>query len=247
MEARRHAQALDAAGYLVRYEPPGPALLHDLRRRPPAALVINLSRLPSQGRDLAVAIRHHAATRLVPIVFVDGDPEKVAKIRALIPDAVYTTWSRVRKSLRQAIARPPAHPVAFKSVFGAYAKTPLARKLGIVDARDVALVDAPNGFENLLAPLPRGTSLRRHLRGKPDLTVWFVTTRKQLERRIDTLSRHAVRGGLWIAWPKKGSQRASDLTQSAVRKVGETAGLVDFKVAAFDETWTGLRFTRRQP
>lgn len=229
------------------YELPGPGLLHDLRRRPPAALVIDLTRLPSQGRDFAVALRHHEATRRVPIVFVDGAPEKVAKIRALIPDAVFTTWSRLQKSLRQAIARPPADPVTFKSVFGAYAKTPLAKKLGILENRDVALVDAPRGVETLLAPLPQGTSLRRHLRGKPDITVWFVTSRRQLERRIDTLSRHATRGGLWIAWPKKSSPRTSDVTQSVVRKVGEAAGLVDFKVAAIDGTWTGLRFTHRRP
>ena len=88
-EAREHARSLEAAGYVVAHDVPAPSMLRDLQRRPPAAIVIDLSRLPSQGRDIAVALRHAESTRRVPLVFVDGEDTKVARIRpkTLLPIA----------------------------------------------------------------------------------------------------------------------------------------------------------------
>lgn len=244
-EAKERARRLQTAGYMVACDVPSPNVLRDLRRRPPGAVVIDLSRLPSQGRDVAVALRHVESTRRVPLVFVDGEDSKVTRIRELIPDAVYTSWPRMRSSLHNAIANPPRNPVTFKSVFGAYAKTPLAKKLGITADTDVALVDAPAGFEATLEPLPEGVTIRRGLQDAPDVTIWFTTTRERMERGIERASRHVGRGGLWILWPKKTSQLGRDLTQPVVRRVAEGAGLVDYKIAAIDDTWTGLRFARR--
>jgi hypothetical protein len=219
-----------------------------LKENPPNAVVIDLSRLPSQGRDVAVGIRMPKATRHVPLVFVDGDPKKVARIKRLLPDAVYCTWGVINEALEQAIAHPPTDPVVPGSVMDAYAGTPLPKKLGIKANGTVNLLGAPEGFEETLGELPAGVTLRRQARDRAaDVTLWFTTSREQLERDIEKMGTCAEGGGLWIIWPKKASGMASDLSQNIVRGVGLAAGLVDFKVCAVDATWSGLRFTQRKP
>jgi hypothetical protein len=181
----------------------------------------------------------------VPLVFVEGEPAKMQRIRTLLPDAVYTTWNRIRSSLRTALAKPPTDPVVPASSLAGYSGTPLPKKLGIKPGSIVSLVGAPNTFAEMVEPLPDRATLKRNARGARDLTIWFVTSQKTLERRMAPM---AVAGanGLWIAWPKKTSGATSDLTQAAVRKAGLAAGLVDYKICAIDETWSALKFTRRK-
>lgn len=245
-EAIAKSVKLEAAGFMVDIEPFGPASLRELRRKPPAAVVIDLNRLPSQGRDVGIAVRQHRATRDVPIVFVEGEPAKVARIKQLLPDAVYTRWGRISSSLKRAIANPPAEPVVHKSSLVGYSGTPLPKKLGIKSGYVVALVNAPKGFEETLGRLPEDVQLRRQARGKPDLVVWFTRSLKEMAGRVGRMGALAGQGGLWIAWPKKSSGVATDLSQTEVRRAGLAAGLVDYKVAAIDETWSGLRFARRK-
>ena len=244
-ETAERAERIRSAGYEVVSEPLSPARLREIRDDPPLAVVIDLSRLPSQGRDLGLNIRKYKATRQVPLVFVGGDPEKVARIKELLPDAVYTSWSRIASALKRAIANPPQDPVVPESVMAPYKGTPLPKKLGIKADSVVALVSAPDGFEETLGELPEGVSVRRQARQPLDLTLWFVRSRKDLEHRIDKMRNFAQNGGLWIIWPKKASGIDSDVSQTIVREVGLGAGLVDFKVCSVDETWSGLRFTRR--
>ena len=245
-EAEERAEWLRSAGYEVTWGALTPAGLQKLRENPPNAVVIDLSRAPSQGRDLALSLRKRKSTRYVPLVFVDGDTKKVAGIKELLPDAVYTTWDEIRISLEQAIDSPPSDPVVPDSVFAAYAGTPLPKKLGIKADSVVALVGAPEGFEETLGELPEGVVVHRTTDERPDVALWFVRSREVLGGHIEEMVAFADRGGLWIVWPKKSSGIASDLSQIVVRKVGLAAGLVDFKVCSIDQTWSGLRFTRRK-
>lgn len=245
-EAAERADWLRSAGFDVVHEPLDAAGLRALRQDPPSAVVIDLSRAPSQGRDVALGLRKYKATRNVPLVFVEGEPKKVARIKELLPDAVYTSWEDVGPSLEQAIAHPPAEPVVPKSVFEAYARTPLPKKLGIKANSVVALIGAPERFEETLGELPEGVSLRREASERCDITLWFVTARHDLEERIVEMGALVKGGGLWIVWPKKSSGMPSDLSQTVVREVGLASGLVDFKVCAVDSTWSGLRFTQRK-
>ena len=128
-----------------------------------------------------------------------------------------------------------------------YSGTPLPQKLGIQPrAARVALVRAPEGFEVVLDPLPDGVRLGTQARGAQDVVVFFATRLAELERRFESLAR-AVEpaGGLWIAWPKRTAYVATDLTENVVRDVGLANGLVDNKVCAVDDTWSGLRFVYR--
>lgn len=246
LDAEKRATILRAAGYEVDYEPLTPKALRKLRDDPPSAVVIDLTRLPIQGRDIALAVRHYKTSRHVPLVFVDGNPEKVARIKSQLPDAVYTTWSQIHSSLEQAIIHPPTVTVVPKSLLEGYSGTPLAIKLGIKANLVVALINAPEGFEKTLGELPRGVTLIKRNSGRPDLTIWFSKWRTDLKNNIARMRTLSEKGGLWIVWPKKASQMPSDLSQAIIRKTGLAAGLVDYKVCAIDTTWAGLLFTRRR-
>jgi len=248
-EAAPRVRSLAAAGYAVEYAPFTPTTLKAIAERPPDAVVIDLTRVPSHGRDVAVALRHARRTRRIPIVLAGGAPEKVAKVRAQLPDAEYAEWGGIRSALRRAIAHPPADPAVPASGLAGYSGTPLPRKLGIKDGMTVVLVDAPPGFAETLGalgPLPTNVKLRLGGHASRDLTIWCATSRATVERRIAAVAADVGGGGLWIAWPKKSSGVAADLTQTDVRRIGLAAGLVDFKICAIDETWSGLKFVRRK-
>ncbi|MEA1979239.1 MAG: hypothetical protein U9N80_15220 [Chloroflexota bacterium] len=245
-ETEEKVDSLKKAGYKVESPLLDPDSLRQMRQDPPAAFVIDLDRLPSQGRDFALGIRIHKATRNVPLVFVGGDLEKVKTIKELLPDAVYTQWDQIDEPLQKAIDSPPIDPVVPASVMAGYSGTPLPKKLGIKEHTVVALVDAPNGIHETLGELPEGAVLRPGLQSIGDLTLWFVRSRADLEKGMRKMVDFGDSAGLWIIWPKKSSGVESDLTQNIVRKIGLASGLVDFKISAIDQTWAGLRFTKRK-
>jgi hypothetical protein len=128
-----------------------------------------------------------------------------------------------------------------------YSGTPLPKKLGIREGSRIALVGAPKGFEHTLAPLPASVDVVTRPRAGLDVILFFTTRRSELEGRFLKLARALdAAGGLWVAWPKKSSAVKTDLDQSAVMKIGLATGLVDNKVCAIDETWSGLRFVVRR-
>ncbi len=128
-----------------------------------------------------------------------------------------------------------------------YSGTPLAKKLGIRELSRVALVGAPTGFAAELEPLPAGVRFLGARADDLDVIVYFTRRRAELERRFPTLAgKLEPAGGLWVAWPKKASGVPTDLTEDVLREVGLPHGLVDNKVCAVDEVWSGLRFVIRK-
>ncbi len=122
----------------------------------------------------------------------------------------------------------------------------LVKKLGIRDETRLAVVDGPEHFLALLGDLPVGVTVRRQARGPVDVIVAFFDSRARLERRFPVL-RAALdpAGALWVAWPKRSSGMATDVTEGGVRALGLAEGLVDNKICAIDATWSGLRFVYR--
>jgi len=246
-EGAQRAQSLRAAGHDVTViVPQGLKFLRDVRRDPPDAIVVDLERLPSVGRDIGLALRMSKSTRYLPMVFAGGAAEKVASIRKLLPDAAYAPWSKIVSELKRAMIHRIADPVVPRSIFEPYSGTPLLKKLGIKTNSSVAIVDAPDGFCESLGRLPDGATLHKKSSGC-DLTMWFVQSRHQLNREIKKIAAQLSDGLIWIVWPKKTCAKASDLSQLSVRGAGLASGLVDFKVCAIDATWTGLLFKRRKP
>ena len=126
-----------------------------------------------------------------------------------------------------------------------YSGTPLPKKLGIKDGHVVVVVNGPPGFAKTLGRLPSGVTVRRQDRGARDLTIWFVGRARDLEQRIVRMADKVGAGGLWIAWPKKASGVPTDVSEGLVRRAGLAVGLVDYKICAIDEVWSGLKFAVR--
>jgi hypothetical protein len=126
-----------------------------------------------------------------------------------------------------------------------YSGTPLEQKLGIKEGAALAVINAPQGFASLL-DLPPGAVIRTRLGGRLDLVLFFTVARRDLERRLLNLGRAVAPAGMvWVAWPKKASKVSSDVTEDVVREVALPLGLVDTKVCAIDETWSGLKLVWR--
>ena len=132
------------------------------------------------------------------------------------------------------------------STAAGYSGTPLPTKLGIKEGSRVTVVRGPDGFDGTLSPLPAGVRITRRLGHDADVVVAFFTRRAKLEADFDRLraGMHDA-GGLWIAWPKKASGVATDITEDVVREIALAKGLVDNKVCAIDATWSGLRVVVR--
>ncbi len=129
-----------------------------------------------------------------------------------------------------------------------YSGTPLPRKLGIKQGHRIATFGAPDHFPDLLEELPAPVELLADPSSGSgyDVIVLFVPDRDTLERRLPSvIPRLDVDGGLWVSWPKKSSPLASDISEGDVRAAGLAAGLVDNKICAVDEDWSGLRFVHR--
>lgn len=130
----------------------------------------------------------------------------------------------------------------------AFTSTPLATKLGVKPGVALTLLGAPRQFERRLGGVSKAIRIKRQARGVADVTMLFVRSQAELRRRLPVAQRTMADGGsLWLVWPKKVSRLSSDLSQQQVRAIGMAAGLVDYKICAVDETWSGLRFARRKP
>ena len=127
-----------------------------------------------------------------------------------------------------------------------YSGTPLAQKIGIKAGHRVVLRHHPESFVKDLGKLPDGAEASERLSGKANVIVYFTDKRAALEKEFSRLSSALVADGmLWIGWPKKASGRPTDLNENIVREIGLMRGLVDVKVCAIDETWSGLKFVIR--
>jgi hypothetical protein len=132
-------------------------------------------------------------------------------------------------------------------VSAGYSGTPLPRKLGFKPGMRVHFHAAPPELPALLGELPDGVKVLTRPATAMDLVLLFVTERRELERRLATLQeRLAPAGMLWICWPKRASGVPTDITEDVVREVALPRGLVDVKVCAIDETWSGLKLVIRK-
>jgi hypothetical protein len=241
-ESKPRIAQLTALGYEVDSTPMSSASMRTLWEHPPDAIVIDLTRLPSQGRDLGIMIRKRKSTRETPIIFVGGVGEKVARVKSLLPDAYYASWENVGENVSYAIQHPQVNPTVPESGMAAYAGTPLLQKLGIHTDMIVGLFSAPPEFQQTLGTLPPQVSLVANPDFRCDLALWFVHTNRDLHEDFEKVVSDIGSDGLWIIWPKNSLKRTG-LSQNVVRKAGMDKGLVDYKIASIDDKWSGLRFT----
>jgi CheY-like chemotaxis protein len=247
-EARERSRKLKALGHKT-------AILSDTEKRnfesiresPPDLFLIDLTRLPSHGREVAGYLRRLKATRHVPILFVDGDADRVSRTRSLLPDADFAKWEDLKSAIPKAktMKRAPAKPVVPGTMAG-YSGTPLPKKLGIREKSAVVLINPPDRFERKLEPLPADAEIVDNPK-LANVAVLFALSQSELIRDFRPLAKALPeKTALWIAWPKKASGVATDVTENVIREFGLAAGWVDYKICAIDETWSGLCFARKK-
>lgn len=224
------------------------------RESPPDAFVIDLSRLPSHGREIAIALRQSPRTRCVPIVFCDGEEEKVARTRSELPDASYCTRAKLRSTLRKALANRPADPVKPVQMMDRYASRTAAQKLGIKEFSTVLALGAPRDFAKVLGELPPGVDVWNEtlelLDGpspaKASVTLCFVGQPHSLLPALSKVRALARSSKLWILWRKGGSAARGDVTETLVRESAIDLGLVDYKICSVNEVWSAMLFAPKR-
>ena len=238
MRAVSRAEGLEAAAYPVL----GPSAFREIRANPPDAILIDLSELPSYGRAMAVLLRERKSTRKIPLVFLKGDPEKIARVREVLPDAVFATWPRVAPAIEQAIEGAPQEQPAPQAV----RRCPGAKAAHLRRLRGGA-AEAPANIRRILGPLPKGVRLAGEgWRRRSDSALqsdrpphWgegFRCWRREMRRGRT----------LWVCWPKRTSSEPCDLTLTSIREMASPYNLVDSKICAMDETWSATAISRRR-
>ena len=128
-----------------------------------------------------------------------------------------------------------------------YSGTPLAKKLGIGAGSRIFLSDAPKNYMELVAPLPEGVRVVRKIDGETDIVHIFSTKKTRLKAALrDSLAKLRQDGSIWVSWPKKSSKVPTDITEDTIREVALPMGLVDIKVCAVDQVWSGLKLVVRK-
>jgi hypothetical protein len=241
--AEEHGRLLARPGWKVDASPLNPSgLIGQFRDHPPAVVVLDLDRLPSHGREIGVMLRNGKSTRRIPLVFAGGAPEKVARIRGELPDAVFTSWEQIAGALDRAVRDAPAEPVRATPHMARYTGASLPRKLGVKPGTTLALLGAPEGFENLVE-----AKVEARLTRRTEMVLWFVHSRRELESEMAYLAARLPAGcALWVMHPKQSGRYRVDFNQNDVRAAGLSVGLVDYKVCAVDADWSGLKFARRR-
>jgi len=127
-----------------------------------------------------------------------------------------------------------------------YSSTPLPKKLGIKENFSAFILHAPKSYFDWISPLPKGTQVKTRLTGEFDFMHVFTQSQKTFEIDFVRCKKYLKKDGmLWISWPKKSSKVPTDLDENIIREFGLKNGLVDVKVCAVDETWSGLKFVFR--
>jgi CheY-like chemotaxis protein len=221
----------------------GPAIGRGIRQHPPDAVVIDLSRLPSHGRELAIWLRGGKHTRQIPIVFVNGEAGKVAKVREALPDATFATTARVCTAIATACRKHTRLPVQPVPMMERYKGKTAAEKLGIKAACTAAVIDAPRHYLSVLGELPENAGIVEDPASVQSVTLWFVHDLVALHAGLRRMCAIAARTKLWILW-RKGS--GNGITQNAVREAALDVGLVDYKICSVDGRWSGILFARKK-
>jgi hypothetical protein len=237
-------EACRACGFDVEFDP-GDLLVvwHKIRATIPDAIVIDLTRMPSQGRALGIVVRRSKLTRHIPLVFVDGDPSKVEAIRAQLPDASFVSRKQLCAKVKSACRRKFVNPVIPPPPMAVYSSRTAAQKLGIVAGSTVALLDPPRDYLSVLGPLPEDVELVEDASSICKVTLWFVSDLAACQEGLREMYPMTGRTKLWILW-RKGSR--SGLNPNLIREIAIAVGLIDYKICAVNEQWSGMAFSRRK-
>ncbi len=249
-EADEYLEKLRAQGFDAEYdERPASRELAAWRLTPPDLFLIDLTRLPSHGREMGVAIRNSKNLRTVPLVFLDGEPEKVERVKHVLPDAVFVASAKlipaVKRALREGPVKQPVRPAAMMNRYG---NRTVAQKVGIEPQTAVALWEAPGKVEQIFEGLPEGVRWVEPDDECAALAVFFARDEVSLKEAFRLAWRYSHIKKIWVARQKAapGKKRAAAVSETSMRETGLAMGFVDYKVCALSDEWSGLLFARKK-
>jgi CheY-like chemotaxis protein len=246
-EAEQYMRLLIEAGWEVSYEPAiASGFLVRLRESRPDVIIIDLSRLPSHGREVAGAVRASKCTRHIPLVFVEGKADKVQAIRDSLPDAVYGGWAEIHTLLHQASHQAPAEPTVPVPHMQRYAGRPVAQKLGLKAGMKVNAIDAPRDYLHPLTGAAANVEFLEDAAEPCEVTLCFVRDLGSLHERLPELRRIVDQSRLWVLWPKQKASKRSGVTEKAIRESAIALGMVDYKICSYDATWSAIALARKR-
>jgi CheY-like chemotaxis protein len=244
-EAAPLLDAIRAGGFAPEFDPQpsGSAITRAIRARPPDAVVIDLSRLPSHGREVGTWMRSLKSTRTIPIVFVGGEPEKLEKVKAVLPDAAYATTSNLGRILKSACGSRVSNPVIPPPMMERYKNKTVAQKLGIAPSSTVAVMDAPRDYLSVIGELPGSVEVFEDPPAAQNVTLWFIRDSEAMLQALRRMRAIAAKTKLWIVWPKGSSNK---FREGPIRDTALEHGLVDYKICSVNEQWSGILFARKK-
>jgi hypothetical protein len=208
-------------------------------------LVLDLDKLPSNSREIAEILRSSKSAHHIPILFAGGQPEKTVRLRSENTNASYATWAEAPRALANLLEHPPSTPASVRP--RNFSSTPLLKKLGINVNMEIALIAAPDAFEELLGDLPENTVFTSRIRPTTSLALCFIRSLADLAATLDLLTLRLPRQvSVWIVHPKRNATHPIDFNQNHVRDQSIAAGLVDYKVCSIDNVWSALKFSWRK-
>jgi len=241
-EAAATLASLRKARFQVEYaEAVDAVMMRQWRADPPQAFIIDLSRMPSRGREIAIALRQSPKTRHVPIIFCDGALEKVKLIRDVLPDATYCVSADLIKTLRN--VKPLHEPAKPLDMMNRYSSRTTAQKLGIREQSSIAAMNPPRNLQSMLGELPQGAEFCEEAGA---VTLCFVHSVDELRADISRVRSLAAATKLWILWRKKSAPGHDGVTEPLVRETGLELGLVDYKICSVDNTWSAILFAKKR-
>ena len=252
-DAAARTRILRRAGYRVIADPPENAggMVRYFRELSPDAVVIDLDRLPSHGRELGLSLRASKSTSHLRLVFVGGIPAKIELVRAAIPDAIFTPWDNgLAPAIERAMTQPAPPRLPSREPYSKTGPGSLERKLDIKPNTHFAIISVNRNDDpwlpELLVSIPDGAVQQRRIDDATTLALLPVASRRELMRALE-LARSSLppKASLWIVHPKQTSPLAADFNQDDVREAGLAHGFVDYKVCAIDKDWSALKFARR--
>ncbi len=221
----------------------GSTITRAIRANPPDAVVIDLSRLPSHGRQVGVWMRSLKSTRSIPIVFVGGEPAKLLQVKAVLPDAAYATSSNLARVLKLACAGSIANPVIPPPMMERYKNKTAAQKLGIAASSTVAVIDAPRDYLTVIGELPEGAEVIEDPSAVQNVTLWFIRDSEAMLHALRRMRAIAAKTKLWVVWPKGASNK---FREGPIRETALDNGLVDYKICSVNAQWSGILFAKKK-